>query len=173
MITIFSVDLLYFLSWLKSRFENSWFQTSNLNPIKSKNTAFIKKTHQSSILSYQCRILFGISEVALCLLLIVVAFCTSRDVHHLGSWLQILAECSGLEHIYTGNCCCSFALPTFTNPIAVFFPLFIDPINLMVGEDNWGKHAAEEVLEENLPMSQRLRRMRWDQYLLLIAMNFF
>jgi len=30
----------------------------------------------------------------------------------------------------------------------------------MAGEDNYGKRIAEEVLEENLPMSQRLRCMR-------------
>ena len=49
---------------------------------------------------------------------------------------------------------------TFTNPVAVFFPLFVDPINPMAGEDNRGKRAAEEVLKENLPMSQRLHHMR-------------
>ena len=43
MITIFSTDPLYFLSRLKGRFENSRSQTSDLNPIKSENTAFIKK----------------------------------------------------------------------------------------------------------------------------------
>ena len=48
----------------------------------------------------------------------------------------------------------------FTNPVAVFFPLFVDPINLMAGEDNQGKRAVEEVPEENLPMSQHLHRMR-------------
>ena len=47
----------------------------------------------------------------------------------------------------------------FTNPIAVFFPLFVDLINPIAGKDNWGKRAVE-VLEENLPMSQRLHRMR-------------
>ena len=77
MITIFSVALLYFLSQLKSRIENSQFQTSNLNSIKSENMAFIRKTPQSSILSYQRCILFDISAVVLQLLLIVVAFCTS------------------------------------------------------------------------------------------------
>ena len=43
MITILFVALLCSLFWLESRFENSQFQTSNLNPIKSENTAFIKK----------------------------------------------------------------------------------------------------------------------------------
>ena len=87
MITIFSADLLYLLSRLKSRFENSRFQTSDFNPIKSENMASTKKTPQSSILSYQHRILFGISGAALRLLLIVVAFCTSRDIYYLASWL--------------------------------------------------------------------------------------
>ena len=80
--TIFPADLLYFLSRLKSRFENSQFQTSDLNPIKSKNTAFIKKTPQSSILSYQHRIFFDISEAVLRLLLIIVTLRTSRDIYH-------------------------------------------------------------------------------------------
>ena len=80
--TIFPADLLYFLSRLKSQFENSRFQTFDLNPIKSENTAFIKKTPQSPILSYQRRILFGISEAAFCLLLIVVTLCTSWDIYH-------------------------------------------------------------------------------------------
>ena len=107
MITIFSIPLLYFLSRLKSRFENSLFQSSNLNLIKSENTTSIKRTPQPSVLS---RILIGISVVALRLLLIAIDFCTSRDVHHLASWLQIPAKGSGLEHIYTRNCSRPFAL---------------------------------------------------------------
>ena len=82
MITIFSGYPLYFLSRLKSWFENCWFQTSDPNLIKSKNIAFIKKTPQSSVLSYQCRILSSISEAALCLLLIAVTLHTSRDIYH-------------------------------------------------------------------------------------------
>ena len=80
--TIFPANLLYFLSWLKSRFENSRFQTSDLNPIKSKNTAFIKKTLQFSILSYQRRILLGISGWRFVFLLIAVTLRTSRDIYH-------------------------------------------------------------------------------------------
>lgn len=110
MITVSYVDLLYFLSRLKSRFKNSRFQTSNLNPIKSENMTFIKKNPQSSVLSYQRCILFGISEVASRLLLIAVIFYTSQDIYHLISWLQISAEGSDLEHIYPCNCSCSFAL---------------------------------------------------------------
>ena len=87
MTTIFCTDLLYLLSQLESRFENNRFQTSNLNPIKFENTASIKKTPQSSILSYQCRILSGISGVALRILLIAVAFYTSQDIYYLTSWL--------------------------------------------------------------------------------------
>jgi len=30
----------------------------------------------------------------------------------------------------------------------------------MAGEDNHGKHAAEDLLEEEMPVSQWLRRMR-------------
>ena len=66
-----------------------------------KTWPLLRKTPQSSILSHQRCILFGISEVALRLLLIAVAFCMSRGIHHHASWLQILAECFGLEHIYT------------------------------------------------------------------------
>ena len=124
MITIFSIDLLYFLYWLKSRFETSRFQTSDLNPIKSENMAFIKKTPQSSTLSYQRCILFSISEVALHLLLIAVAFCTSRDIYHLALWIQIPAEGFGLEHIYTRNCSCSFALLCLHKPCSGFPPRF-------------------------------------------------
>ena len=39
------------------------------------------------------------------------------------------------------------------NSIAVFFPLFKGPIDLMAGEDNRGKRVVEEVLKANLPMS--------------------
>ena len=82
MIAIFSADLLYLLFRLKSQFENSQFQTSDLTPIKSENMAFIKKTPQSSVPRYQRRILFGISEVALRFLLIAVILRMSRDIYH-------------------------------------------------------------------------------------------
>ena len=122
MLTIFSINLLYLLSRLKSQFENSRFQTSDFNPIKSKNTTFIKKTLQSSVLSYEHRIPFDISEVALRLLLIVVAFCTSRGVHLFASWLQISGEGSGLEHIYTCNRFYSFALLHPCKLCSILFP---------------------------------------------------
>ena len=154
--TIFPANLLYFLSRLKSRFENSRFQTSDLNPIKSENMAFIKKTPQSSILSYQCRILFGINGVALCLLLIAVAFYMSRGIHLLALWLQIPAEDFGLEHIYIRNCSCSFALLCPHKLCSGLLPLLVDPINFMAGEDNRGKRAAEEISEEDMSVNQRL-----------------
>ena len=75
--TIFPADPLYLLSRLKRQSKSSRFQTPDLNLIKSENTASIKKTPQSSVLSYQCRIFFGIIGVTLRLLLIVVAFCPS------------------------------------------------------------------------------------------------
>ena len=152
MITILSVAPLYFLFRLKSQFENSRFQTSNLNPIKSENMAFIKRTPQSSILNQQCRILFCISEVALRLLLTGVTFCTSRDVHHVASWLQIPAEGSGLEHIYTCNRSCSFALLRLHNPIAGFSPTNRSkqlhgqrgqPRQACGGGDSVGEHVGE------------------------------
>ena len=113
----------------------------------------IKRTPQPSVLS---RILFDISAVALHLLLIAVAFCTSRDVHHLALWLQIPAEGSGLEHIYTRNCSCSIKLLRPHKLYSNFLPLIVDSFNPMAGEDNRGKHVAEEVLEEDMPVSQRL-----------------
>ena len=82
MTTILSVASLYFLFRLKSQFENSRFQTPDLTPIKSKSTAFIEKTPRSSVLSYQRRILFGISEAVLRLILIAVTLRTSRDIYH-------------------------------------------------------------------------------------------
>ena len=36
----------------------------------------------------------------------------------------------------------------------------VDPIDFMAGKDNHGKHAVEETLEENMLVSQSLRRMR-------------
>ena len=103
------------------------------------------------------RILFGISEVALYLLLIAVAFCMSQGVHLLAPWLQIPAEGSSLEHNYTCNRSCSFALLHPCKLCSILFPLLVDS---MVGEDSRGKRAAEGILEENMPANQRLRRMR-------------
>ena len=103
------------------------------------------------------RILFGISGVVLRLLLIVVAFCMSRGIHLLAPWLQIPTEGSSLEHIYTRNCYCSFALLRPRKLCSVLFPLVVDS---MADEDSRGKRAAEEIPEENMPVSQRLRRMR-------------
>ena len=108
----------------------------------------------------QHHIFFGISEVTLRLLLIVLAFCTSRGVHLFALWLQILAKGHGLEHIYIRNRSCSFA---FLHPRKLYsglLPLLVDPINFMAGEDNRGKCAAEEILEEDMMVNQRLRRMR-------------
>ena len=92
--------------------------------LNMKTRHLLRDLPQSSVFSHQRRILFGISEVALRLLLIVVAFCMSRDVHHLASWLQIPAECSGLEHIYTRNCSYSFALLCLHKPYSGFLPPF-------------------------------------------------
>ena len=67
---------------------------------------------------------FDISEVALRLLLIVVAFCMSQDINHLASWLQIPTGSSGLEHIYTRNCSYSFALLCPCKLYSSFLPPF-------------------------------------------------
>ena len=95
----------------------------------------------------KCCILFGISEVALRLLLIVVAFCMSQGVHHFAPWLKILAEGSDLEHIYIRNCSYSFAFLRPRKLYSGLLPLLVDPINFMAGEDNRGKRAAEEIPE--------------------------
>ena len=95
--------------------------------------------------------------MALRLLLIVVAFCMSQGVHLLAPWLQIPAEVSGLEHIYTRNRSYSFALLRPHKLCSILFPLLVDS---MAGEDSRGKRAAEEILEENMLVNQRLRRMR-------------
>ena len=52
-------------------------------------------------------------------------------------------------------------LSTFKNPIPISSssPLKIQT-ETMAGKDNRGKHAAEEVPEENMLMSQRLHCMR-------------
>ena len=105
----------------------------------------------------KCCILFGISEVALRLLLIAVAFCMSRGIHLLAPWLQIPVEGSGLEHIYTRNRSYSFALLRPRKLYSIPFPFLVDS---MAGEDNGGKRAAKEILEEDMPVNQRLRHMR-------------
>ena len=122
MITIFSVALLCFLFWLKSQFENSRFRLLTLIRLSLKTQPLLREPLQYSILSYQWGILFGISEVVLCLLLIVDAFCMSQDVHHLASWLQIPAEGSSLEHIYTRNRSYSSTLLHPCKPYSSFLP---------------------------------------------------
>ena len=62
--------------------------------------ASTKKTPQSSVLSYQRCIFFGIIAAMLHLLLIAVAFCMSQDIYYLASWLQILAESPSLKHTH-------------------------------------------------------------------------
>ena len=52
-------------------------------------------------------------------------------------------------------------LHSFAHAYSVaFFLHLVDLINPMASEDNRGKRAAEEIPEENMPMNQRLRRMR-------------
>ena len=124
MITIFSTDPLYFLSRLKGRFENSRSQTSDLNPIKSENTASIKKTPQSSVLSYQRRILFGISEVVLHHLLIVVALRTSRDIYHpISVAINTSRRLQPRTHLYL-QLPLFFALLRLHKPCSGFLPPF-------------------------------------------------
>ena len=87
-------------------------------------------------------------------------FVLPRGVYLFALWLQIPAEGSGLEHIYIRNRSYSSA---FLHPRKLYsglLPLLVDPINFMAGEDNRGKRAAEEVPEENMPVNQRLGRIR-------------
>ena len=160
MITILSISSLYFLFQLKSRFENSRFQISVLDPIKSKNTAFIKRTPRSSALSHQ----------------------TPYCLRHQRGGASPSTNCSCLLHVLRHPPLCSVASntsrglqprthlhlqpllflctsPPSQNSIAAFL-LLVDPINFMAGEENSGKCAVEEVLEENMPVNQRLRRLR-------------
>jgi len=69
------VALLYFSFRLKSRFENSQLHISNLNPIKSEKPALSREPFDFLPSVAQRHILIDISEVALWLLLIAVAFC--------------------------------------------------------------------------------------------------
>ena len=91
--------------------------------------------------------------MALRLLLIVVAFCMSRGIHLFAPWLQIPAEGSGLEHIYTCNRSYSFALLRPLKLCSILFPLLVDSI---ADEDSRGKRAAGEIPEEDMPVNQRL-----------------
>jgi len=76
----------------------------------------------------QCCISIGISEVALHLPLIVVAFYTSRGARPFVSGLQIPVGGLGLEYILTRNY--FSALLRRQNPVAVLFFPFVDPIVL-------------------------------------------
>ena len=75
-ITTFSCCLVVFLFLAEESIENSRFQTYDLDPIEYENMVFIKRTLRSSAFNRPTlHFLIGISEVALHLLLIVVAFC--------------------------------------------------------------------------------------------------
>ena len=76
------------------------------------------------------RIFFSISEVALHLLLIMVAFSSSRGVHLLAPWLQIPAEGSSLENICTRNYSAPLHFSALVDSVAVFFPFLIDSTKL-------------------------------------------
>ena len=93
----------------------------------------------------------GISEVVLPLLLIAVAFYTSRGIRLFASGPQIPAGGFGLKHISTSNY--SFALLRLRNPVAVFLLPLVDPIILhgrrrqprqACGGGNPGREHADE-----------------------------
>ena len=132
--------------------------------------AFIKRTLRFASLVIWCRILFDIGEVALHLLLIAVAFCPSRGVHLFNPWLQIPAEGSGLEHIYTCNRSYSFALFHPHILCSILPPCRSDQLHGWRGEPWQARGGGGS--EGDMSVNQRLRRMRWDRHLLLVMMNY-
>ena len=111
--------LIMLLFWLKSQFDT-------VDPrllIQSSLKTWLLLREPFDFLSSiaQCRIPIGISEVALRLPLIVVAFCASRGIHLFASSLQGLQIPAGgfsLEHISTRNS--SFALLRLPKPYSGF-----------------------------------------------------
>ena len=97
--------------------------------------------------------------MALRLPLIVVAFYASRGARPFASGLQIPVGGFGLEYIFTRNCFSTLLRPSkpYSGSLS---PFHRSNRSSMAGEDNQGKRAVEEIPEENMPMNQRLQRMR-------------
>ena len=93
--------------------------------------------------------------MALRLPLIAIAFCMSRGARPFALGLQILVGGFGLEYILTRNC--FSALLCLSKPYSgSLSPFCRSNRSSMAGEDNRGKRAAEEILEESMPMNQCL-----------------
>ena len=113
---------MYFLFRLKSRFETADPRLLILIQLSLKTWPSLSEPLDLLSLITQRHILFGLDEVALRLLLIVVAFCASRGIHLFASCLQIPADGFSLEHISTRNC--SFALLRLLKPCSGFLSPF-------------------------------------------------
>ena len=105
-------SLITLLFWLKSRFDTADPRLLIQSSLKTR--LLLREPFDFLPSGAQCRIPIGISEVALRLLLIMVAFCVSRSICLFISCLQIPDEGFGLEHISTRNC--SFALLRLLKP---------------------------------------------------------
>ena len=94
--------LIMLLFWLKSRFDTAdprLLIQSNL-----KTWLLLREPFNFLPLVAQRRTPIGISEVALRLPLIAIAFCASRGIRLFASGLQIPASGFGLEYVPTCNC---------------------------------------------------------------------
>ena len=134
----------------------------------SENTAFVKRALRSPILSYMAPY-FDICGVEFRLLLIAVAFCASQCIRLFASCLQIPIEGSQLQTPLYLQLFLRF-LPS-AKTLQRFHCSFLQIQSfLMASEGNRGKHAAEEILAEDMMMNQRLRRIRKDWQPLFMMM---
>ena len=144
-----SVVSLYFLFRLKSRFDTA--DPRLLIQSSLKTWLLLREPFDFLPSISQCHILIGISEVALHLLSIAVAFCVldaSASSLHVFKY-QPMASASNTSPLAT----VPLLFSTYQNPIAVFFLLSVDPIILhgrrgqprqaRSGGDPRGDHADE------------------------------
>ena len=108
--------LITLLFWLKSRFDT--VDPRLLIQLSLKTWLLLREPFDFLPSVAQRRTPIGISEVALRLLLIAVAFYTSRGVCFFASGPQIPAGGFGLEHISTHNFPLLFS--ACRNPVAIF-----------------------------------------------------
>ena len=114
--------LIALLFRLKSRFDTADPRLLILIQLSLKTRPSLSKSFNLLPSIAQRRILIGISEVVLHLLLIAVAFCATQCIRIFASCLQIPAEGFSLEHISTRNC--SFALLRLSKPYSGFLSPF-------------------------------------------------
>ena len=111
--------LRYLITLLFSAKEPIRYSRSRLSiPSSLKTRLSLREPFDFLPLVTQRRTPIGTSEVALRLLLIVVAFYMSRGIRLFASGPQIPASGFGLEHISTCNC--SFALLRLPKPYSSF-----------------------------------------------------